>query len=74
MKTMRSVCRGFTLVELLTVLVIISLLAALLMPALRKAANYTYTDGHAEPLPWTKARTDQFPDHVVPQPLQNPPK
>ena len=39
-----------------------------------KAANYTYTDGHAELLPWSKARTDQFPDHIVRQPLQNPPK
>jgi prepilin-type N-terminal cleavage/methylation domain-containing protein/prepilin-type processing-associated H-X9-DG protein len=39
-----------------------------------KAANYTYTDGHAELLPWSKARGDQFPDHIVRQPLQNPPK
>ena len=39
-----------------------------------KSANYTYTDGHAELMPWSKARVDQFPDHVVRQPLQNPPK
>ncbi|HTL55195.1 MAG TPA: prepilin-type N-terminal cleavage/methylation domain-containing protein [Candidatus Limnocylindrales bacterium] len=38
-----------------------------------KAANYTYTDGHAALLRWTKARVDQFPDHVVRQPLQFPP-
>ena len=38
-----------------------------------KAANYTYSDGHAALLRWTKARVDQFPDHVVRQPLQFPP-
>jgi prepilin-type N-terminal cleavage/methylation domain-containing protein/prepilin-type processing-associated H-X9-DG protein len=38
-----------------------------------KQANYIYTDGHVESLPWTKARLDQFPDHVVRKPLTNPP-
>lgn len=37
-------------------------------------ANYIYTDGHVEALPWSKARLDQFPDHVVRKPLANPPK
>jgi prepilin-type N-terminal cleavage/methylation domain-containing protein/prepilin-type processing-associated H-X9-DG protein len=36
-------------------------------------ANYIYTDGHVENLRWSKARFDQFPDHVVRQPLANPP-
>jgi len=39
-----------------------------------KAANYGYTDGHAELLRWSQARADQFPDHIVRQPLQDPPK
>jgi prepilin-type N-terminal cleavage/methylation domain-containing protein/prepilin-type processing-associated H-X9-DG protein len=39
-----------------------------------KGANYVYTDGHAEMLPWTRARRDQFPDHVVRQPLADPPQ
>jgi prepilin-type N-terminal cleavage/methylation domain-containing protein/prepilin-type processing-associated H-X9-DG protein len=38
-----------------------------------KGANYIYTDGHAEWLQWKDARKDQFPDHVVRQPLANPP-
>jgi len=37
-------------------------------------ANYIYTDGHVENLRWSKARFDQFPDHVVRQPLANPPQ
>lgn len=37
-------------------------------------ANYIYTDGHVEALSWSKARLDQFPDHVVRKPLANPPK
>ena len=37
-------------------------------------ANYVYTDGHAEFLPWSKARRDQFPDHIVRKPLANPPE
>ena len=37
-------------------------------------ANYIYTDGHVEGLPWSKARLDQFPDHVVRKPLANPPQ
>jgi len=36
-------------------------------------ANYIYTDGHVENLRWSKARVDQFPDHVVRRPLANPP-
>lgn len=39
-----------------------------------KAANYTYTDGHAALLPWSKARQDQFPDHVVRGALDFPPQ
>jgi prepilin-type N-terminal cleavage/methylation domain-containing protein/prepilin-type processing-associated H-X9-DG protein len=38
-----------------------------------KGANYVYTDGRAEFLPWSQARRDQFPDHVVRKPLENPP-
>ncbi|HEY0549303.1 MAG TPA: prepilin-type N-terminal cleavage/methylation domain-containing protein [Verrucomicrobiae bacterium] len=38
-----------------------------------KGANYVYTDGHAEFLPWRKARLDQFPDHIVRKPLADPP-
>jgi prepilin-type N-terminal cleavage/methylation domain-containing protein/prepilin-type processing-associated H-X9-DG protein len=37
-------------------------------------ANYIYTDGHVENLRWSKARLDQFPDHVVRKPLANPPQ
>jgi prepilin-type N-terminal cleavage/methylation domain-containing protein/prepilin-type processing-associated H-X9-DG protein len=37
-------------------------------------ANYIYFDGHVETLPWSKARVDQFPDHVVRNPLPNPPR
>ncbi len=37
-------------------------------------ANYIYTDGHVEHLRWSKARSDQFPDHVVRRPLANPPQ
>jgi prepilin-type N-terminal cleavage/methylation domain-containing protein/prepilin-type processing-associated H-X9-DG protein len=36
-------------------------------------ANYIYFDGHVESLRWTKARPDQFPDHVVRRPLPAPP-
>jgi prepilin-type processing-associated H-X9-DG protein len=32
-------------------------------------ANYIYTDGHVESLPWRIARSDQFPDHVVRKPV-----
>ena len=39
-----------------------------------KAANYVYTDGHVEILRWSRARQDQFPDHVVRQPLADPPQ
>jgi prepilin-type N-terminal cleavage/methylation domain-containing protein/prepilin-type processing-associated H-X9-DG protein len=28
-------------------------------------SNYIYTDGHVETLYWKRARSDQFPDHVV---------
>ena len=37
-------------------------------------ANYIYTDGHVERLPWSKARFDQFPDHKVRKPLASPPR
>jgi len=36
-------------------------------------ANYIYFDGHVESLPWTRARLDQFPDHIVRRPLPSPP-
>ncbi len=36
-------------------------------------ANYIYFDGHVEHLSWSKARLDQFPDHIVRQPLSNSP-
>lgn len=36
-------------------------------------ANYIFTDGHVESLPWRRARADQFPDHVVRKPLANVP-
>jgi prepilin-type N-terminal cleavage/methylation domain-containing protein/prepilin-type processing-associated H-X9-DG protein len=36
-------------------------------------AHYTFTDGHVESLAWKKARSDQFPDHVVRKPLSNIP-
>ena len=39
-----------------------------------KGANYVYTDGHAEMLSWRRARRDQFPDHVVRRPLDDPPQ
>lgn len=35
-------------------------------------ANYTYADGHTRWMRWSRARTDQFPDHVVRQPLEEP--
>lgn len=34
-----------------------------------QSANYIYTDGHVESLPWQKARHDQFPDHIVRKPV-----
>jgi prepilin-type N-terminal cleavage/methylation domain-containing protein/prepilin-type processing-associated H-X9-DG protein len=37
-------------------------------------ANYIYADAHVEYLRWSKARYDQFPDHVVRRPLANPPQ
>ena len=37
-------------------------------------ANYIYFDAHVESLSWTRARLDQFPDHVVRGPLPNPPR
>jgi len=37
-----------------------------------KAANYTYPDGHVALLPWSKARRDQYPDHIVRRPLRDP--
>jgi prepilin-type N-terminal cleavage/methylation domain-containing protein/prepilin-type processing-associated H-X9-DG protein len=37
-------------------------------------ANYVYADGHAANLSWRAARTDQYPDHVVRDPLSDPPR
>jgi prepilin-type processing-associated H-X9-DG protein len=37
-------------------------------------ANYIYADAHVEYLRWSKARLDQYPDHVVRSPLANPPE
>jgi prepilin-type N-terminal cleavage/methylation domain-containing protein/prepilin-type processing-associated H-X9-DG protein len=37
-------------------------------------ANYVYFDGHVKFLRWGRARLDQFPNHVVRFPLQNPPQ
>jgi prepilin-type N-terminal cleavage/methylation domain-containing protein/prepilin-type processing-associated H-X9-DG protein len=34
-----------------------------------KGANYVYADGHVKWLRWSRARQDQFPDHVVRNPL-----
>jgi prepilin-type N-terminal cleavage/methylation domain-containing protein/prepilin-type processing-associated H-X9-DG protein len=36
-------------------------------------ANYIYYDGHVKFLRWGKARLDQYPDHIVRRPLDNPP-
>ncbi len=35
-------------------------------------ANYTYADGHTRWLRWGRARLDQFPDHIVRRPLEEP--
>lgn len=37
-----------------------------------KGANYVYTDGHAKWLRWSRARIDQYPDHIVRRPLAEP--
>jgi prepilin-type processing-associated H-X9-DG protein len=37
-------------------------------------ANYVYVDSHAKWERWGRARIDQYPDHVVRQPLANPPQ
>ena len=37
-------------------------------------ANYIYADAHVEYLRWSKARLDQYPDHVVRSPLSTPPE
>lgn len=36
-------------------------------------SHYAYTDGHVENLSWIKARSDQFPDHVVRKPIPSIP-
>lgn len=36
-------------------------------------SNYIYFDGHVKWLRWGRARVDQYPDHVVRFPLDNPP-
>jgi prepilin-type N-terminal cleavage/methylation domain-containing protein/prepilin-type processing-associated H-X9-DG protein len=40
----------------------------------RGGSNYLYTDGHAKFLRWGKARLDQYPDHIVRNPLPDPPR
>ncbi len=35
-------------------------------------SNYVYADSHAKFLHWGKARLDQYPDHIVRYPLENP--
>lgn len=37
-------------------------------------SNYLYADTHARWERWSQARRDQYPDHVVRQPLANPPQ
>ena len=37
-------------------------------------ANYIYFDGHVKWLRWGKARRDQYPDHIVRNPLPDPPQ
>ncbi len=37
-------------------------------------ANYVYADSHAKFMKWSRARLDQYPDHVVRFPLANPPQ
>ncbi len=37
-------------------------------------ANYVYYDGHCKFLRWGRARIDQYPDHIVRNPLPNPPQ
>lgn len=37
-------------------------------------ANYIYFDAHAQGLPWSKVRNDQYPNRVVRKPLSDPPK
>ena len=37
-------------------------------------SNYIYADSHARWARWGRARLDQYPDHVVRQPLANPPQ
>lgn len=37
-------------------------------------ANYTFLDGHAERMNWSKARELQFPDRIVRRPLEHPPE
>ncbi|HZO88432.1 MAG TPA: DUF1559 domain-containing protein [Chthonomonadaceae bacterium] len=39
-----------------------------------EGANYIYYDGHVKFLRWSKARLDQYPDHIVRHPLSNPPQ
>lgn len=37
-------------------------------------SNYIYADTHAHFMHWGKARVDQYPDHIVRFPLENPPQ
>jgi len=36
-------------------------------------SNYIYYDGHVKWMRWSRARLDQYPDHIVRKPLANPP-
>ncbi|CEK12872.1 prepilin-type N-terminal cleavage/methylation domain-containing protein [Chthonomonas calidirosea] len=36
-------------------------------------SNYIYFDGHVKWMRWGRARVDEYPDHIVRNPLPNPP-
>ncbi|MEO7716157.1 MAG: prepilin-type N-terminal cleavage/methylation domain-containing protein [Capsulimonas sp.] len=38
-----------------------------------EGSNYIFLDGHAKWMRWSRARTEQYPDHIVRDPLPNPP-
>lgn len=39
-----------------------------------KGGNYIYDDGHVKWMRWSRARLDQYPNHVVRFLLANPPQ